>query len=79
VHETSHSSGIGVSHLQEVVSLLDIGQLVGYDRGQTIFEQNMDADSFGILCSGHLNFFFKNPYHTCPQSRDINAIPPTNS
>jgi len=40
---------------KEVVSLLDIGQLVGYDRGQTIFEQNMDADSFGLVCSGHVH------------------------
>ena len=39
-------------YVQEVVSLLDIVQLVGYDRGQTVFEQNMDADSFGIVCSG---------------------------
>ncbi len=44
--------------LQEVVSLLDIGQLVGYDRGQTIFEQNMDADSFGIVCTGNTFFQF---------------------
>ena len=42
--------------LQEVLSLMDNCQLVGIDRGQTIFEQNMDADSFGIVCSGQLPF-----------------------
>jgi hypothetical protein len=36
------------------VNLLDVGQLVGFDRGQTIFEQNMEAYSFGIVCSGEL-------------------------
>jgi hypothetical protein len=45
------------------VNLLDVGQLVGFDRGQTIFEQNMEAYSFGIVCSGEL--FFQN-LHSIP-------------
>jgi hypothetical protein len=40
--------------MQRVVNVLDVGQLVGFDRGQTIFEQNMEAYSFGIVCSGEL-------------------------